>query len=297
MSSTLPGARGASSKVPLEAREISRLSRSNQFPYGRWFVAVVLLAFAASLLVSVASNDNIAWDIVAQYFTASNVLKGLWMTVVMSVIAMVLGTLLGGFLAVAKLSNNVVLTTVSNVFIWFFRGVPLLVQMLLWGNLALLFPTLSIGLPFTDIKVLEVSTNSVVSVFVAGTLALALHEAAYMAEIIRGGVNAVGLGQREACIALGMTDSLGMRRILLPQATRIIIPPTGNQFISLIKASSMVSVIAGGDLVTEVQNIASINYRVVELLLVASGWYLVIVSVLTVGQYFLERRFARGTRR
>lgn len=281
----------------LTAGELSELPRSRPHQWGRWILAALLLLLLVSAIVGLAQNRNLNWGVVAQYLTAERILAGLGMTIVLSVIGMVIGIVFGALLAVARMSGNPVISAAAGAYVWFFRGVPLLVQMLIWGNFALLVPMLKLGIPFTSITFLSASTNSVITTFVAACLALGLHEAAYMAEVTRSGILSVGSGQREASLALGMTDSLGLRRILLPQAIRVIIPPTGNQFISLIKASSMVSVIAGGDLLTAAQDIASVNYRTIELLLVATAWYLVVVTVLNIGQHFLERRFARGTKR
>lgn len=281
----------------LTPQQIADLPSSKPIDYGRWVLGIVAAIFIAAIAHAVLTNDNINYGVVREYFFSSDVLRGLWMTIVLSVLGMVIGTVLGAILTLAKLSGNPVLATLTNGYIWFFRGIPLLVQMLIWGNFALLFPTLGIGIPFTEIMFFGIPTNSVITIFIAATLALALHEAAYMAEVIRGGVISVGHGQHEACEALGLSKTLALRRILLPQATRVIIPPTGNQFITLLKASSMVSVIAGGDLLTAVQDIASVNYRIIELLLVASAWYMVVVSILSIIQYFIEKKFSKSTKR
>ncbi|NHN54760.1 amino acid ABC transporter permease [Calidifontibacter sp. DB0510] len=255
------------------------------------------MAIVAALIASLATNKNLDYGVITRNLTAGPVLRGLLTTFVMSIVGMVIGLVLGTLVALARMSSNRVLQAVAFAYIWFFRGVPLLVQLLVWGNLGLLFATLSLRIPFTQIVLVEANTNKVVTATVAACLGLGLHEAAYMAEIVRGGILAVDVGQGEAATALGMTSSLAMRRIVLPQALRVIIPPTGNQFISLLKASSLVSVIAGGDLLTAVENISAVNYRTMELLAVASFWYLVIVSVLSIGQHFLERRLSRGHQR
>jgi polar amino acid transport system permease protein len=193
---------------------------------------------------------------------------------------------LGVLLAVMRLSPSPVLRLFSAGYTWLLRGTPLLVQILLWGNLALLFQHIG---PF--------DTNRLITPFVASVIALGLNEAAYMAEIVRAGVLSVDQGQVDASLALGMSRALAMRRILLPQALRVIIPPAGNQFISLLKASSLVAIIAGHDLMSTAQNIAAQNYRTIEMLLVASLWYLLIVSVLNVLQRMLEQRLGRSVNR
>jgi polar amino acid transport system permease protein len=258
---------------------------------------VVGLIFAAWILALLADNKNIDYGMIVSNISNQMVLEGLLKTFELTVVSMLIGILLGVVIAVAKMSGNRVLTTLAEFYIWFFRGVPLLVQIMIWGNFALLFPRLGLGVPFTDIMLFSVPTNSAITVFVASILALSLHEAAYMAEVVRGGIQGVDGGQEEAAKAIGMTKSQILRRIVLPQALRIIIPPTGNQLISLLKASAMVSVIAGGELMTVANDIGSVSYKTLEMLTVATFWYLVIVSVMTILQRYLERRAAKGSRR
>ena len=265
--------------------------------YGQFASAVVIVVFGVSLILSLINNPNIEYSVVMEYITAEAVLRGLVVTFQLTIISMIVGTALGVLLAVARLSDNRVLQSVSGGYIWFFRGVPLLVQILIWGNFGLLFSHLGIGIPFTDIMFFQVETNSILTTFVAACLALALHEAAYMAEVVRSGILGVDEGQKEAGIALGLTSAMIMRRIILPQSMRIILPPTGNQLITLIKSSSLVSIIAGQDLMTVVTSIGATNYRVIELLFVGTFWYLVIVTVLSIGQRFLEARASRGHKR
>ena len=174
---------------------------------------------------------------------------------------------------------------------------PLIVQILVWGNFALLFPRLGIGVPFTDIMFVSIDTNVVLTTFVASCVALALHEAAYMAEVVRGGILGVDQGQVEATAALGMTGAQTMWRVVLPQAMRMILPPSGNQLITLFKSSALVYVIAGQDLMTVVTGIGATTYRVMEALFVGTFWYLVIVTVLMIAQHFLEQHAAKGQRR
>jgi polar amino acid transport system permease protein len=190
---------------------------------------------------------------------------------------------LGVVLAVMRISSSAILRVASGAYTWLVRGTPLLVQILIWGNLALLFEYLG---PFR--------TNDVMTPFVASVIALGLNEAAYMAEIVRAGILAVEHGQIDASLALGMSRRLAMRRIILPQALRVIVPPAGNQFISLLKATSLVSVIAGGDLLTAAENIASANLHTLELMLVATFWYLVLTTITSVAQHFAERRLGRA---
>jgi polar amino acid transport system permease protein len=212
----------------------------------------------------------------------------------LTVLSMLIGVTLGVLLAVARLSPNPVLRTVSWVYIWFFRGTPALVQIIFWGNIGILFETVSIGIPFTDVTFFSEPTNQVVTLFVAGLLALGLNEGAYMAEIVRSGIIAVDRGQSEAARSLGMTGGQTMRRIVLPQAMRVIVPPTGNECIAMLKTTSLVSVIAGGELLTNVGNLYSRNFLILELLVVASIWYLVLTTIASIGQFYVERHYARG---
>jgi polar amino acid transport system permease protein len=211
-------------------------------------------------------------------------------TLALTVASMLAGVLLGAVFAVMRMSENPVLRALSWAYTWFFRGTPVLVQIIFWFNLALLFPALGIfGM--------EVSTNTLITPFIAAVLALGLNEGAYMSEIVRAGILAIDPGQSEAAQALGLTRSQTMRRIVLPQAMRVIIPPTGNEAISMLKLTSLVSVIAAQDLLTRAQQIYSRNFLVIELLIVVSLWYLLVTSVASVGQYYLERHYARGSGR
>jgi polar amino acid transport system permease protein len=215
-------------------------------------------------------------------------------TLVLTVVAMAIGIVLGIILAVLRISPNPVVSTVSWLFIWFFRGTPVLVQLFFWFNLQLILPTISIGIPFTPL-LWQHQTVTLITPFLAAVLGLGLNEAAYMAEIVRAGIISVESGQTEAAQSLGMTRMLVMRRIVLPQAMRVIIPPTGNETISMLKTSSLASVTQFGELFRASELISAYNYRIVELLIVISIWYLICTSVLTVGQYYLERYFARGS--
>jgi len=219
------------------------------------------------------------------------------MTILLSVLGMLIGVVMGVILSVMLTSPNPVLKYASLLYIWLFRGTPLLVQVLFWGNFGVLFQHLVLGIPYTHIWLFSVSVNSVITIFVASVLALGLAEASFMAEIVRAGILLVDEGQIHASMALGLSKRLTMRRIILPQAVRVIIPPTGNEFINMLKGSSMVVVIAGNELLTRAENIISETLRTIELLMVATTWYLVLTTVATIGQHFLERRFARGTSR
>jgi polar amino acid transport system permease protein len=263
---------------------------------GRWLAAVVVLVIAVEVVVTFATAPDLRWDVVRHFLTQQLILLGIVTTLELTVLAMVIGISLGVVLAVMRLSPNPVVSAVSWFYIWFFRGTPVLVQIFFWFNLASVLPYIGIGIPFTTIH-WQAPTNSLIAPFLAATLGLGLNEAAYMAEIVRAGIISVEHGQAEAAQALGMTRMLLMRRIVLPQAMRVIIPPTGNETISMLKTTSLAFVASVPELFTRSQQIASANFRVIELAIVASIWYLAMTSILTVGQYYVERHFARGALR
>ena len=215
------------------------------------------------------------------------------MTIELTVLSMVIGIVLGIVLAVMRLSPNPLVSARSWLYIWFFRGTPLLVQILFWYNIAALYPTISLGVPFGPAFV-HAQREQLDHTVRRGMLALSLNEGAYMAEIVRAGIISVDEGQIEAAQSLGMSRLQTMRQIVLPQAMRVIIPPTGNETISMLKNTSLLSVIAFAELLYAVQQIYDVNYQTIPLLIVASIWYLVMTSVLYVGQYFIERHYGRG---
>jgi polar amino acid transport system permease protein len=286
-----PQASAATSTTPAE--EIKSVPVRHP---GRWVAAVVVLVLFAMLVHSLATNSRFEWDIVGQYFLSSRVLKGLWYTILLTVVSMAIGIVLGVILAVMRLSQNPLLSGASWIYIWFFRGTPVLVQLLVWFNLAFLYPQVSVGVPFGP-SFASANANALITPFLAAILGLGLNEGAYMAEIVRAGILSVEFGQSEAAQALGMTRGVTLRRIILPQAMRVIIPPTGNETISMLKTSSLASVITVTELLYAVQLIYSVNFKTIPLLITASIWYLIVTSLLTIGQYYIERHFARGSAR
>jgi polar amino acid transport system permease protein len=263
---------------------------------GRWVAAVVVVVLFAMLVNTLVTNSRFEWNVVWSYFLSSRVLAGLGVTILLTVVCMAIGIALGVILAVMRLSANPLLSGSSWLYIWFFRGTPVLVQLLVWFNLAFLYPKISVGIPFGP-SWLTVNANSLITPLTAAILGLGLNEGAYMAEIVRAGILSVEHGQAEAAQALGMGRGLTMRRIVLPQAMRVIIPPTGNETISMLKTSSLASVITVTELLYAVQLIYSVNFKTIPLLIVASIWYLIVTSVLTAGQYYVERYYARGAAR
>ncbi|HEY9474024.1 MAG TPA: amino acid ABC transporter permease [Mycobacteriales bacterium] len=263
---------------------------------GRWVGAAVIAVLLAMLVHSLVVNPNWQWDYVQGYFTYHAILGGILVTLELTVLAMVLGIVGGVVLAVMRLSPNPIVVSAAWVYTWFFRGTPVLVQLLFWGFIARLYPELSLGIPFGP-RFVTVDSNTLISTFTAAVLGLGLNEAAYMSEIVRAGILSVDHGQGEAAAALGMRRLQTMRRIVLPQAMRVIVPPTGNETISMLKTTSLVVVLALGDLLGVAALIYGGNFKQIPLLVMASLWYLIMTSVLSVIQYYVERRFARGSSR
>jgi len=262
-----------SQEAPIRARKRRK--------YGQVLTAVVTVAVLALLVDSQRTNPNMDWGVTAEFMFHPTILRGIGVTLQLSVLAMVISILLAFVVALMTQSDNKVAALLGRGYVWFFRGVPMLVQVLLWYNLAVLFPT-----------ILGRDTNTLISGFTAGLCALSLAESGYMAEIIRGGMLSVPAGQTDAGISLGLTRGQALRKIVLPQSIRVIIPPTGNQFIGMLKASSLVSVIGGSDLLTKTQLIYGQNFKILPLLVVATLWYLILVTLASIGQHFIERHYA-----
>src|SRR5450631_162838 len=263
---------------------------------GRWVAAVVVLAITAEVVGTIVTAPGLQWDVVTHYLFQGYILGGVVLTLELTVISMVIGVGLGVLLAIMRLSPNPVVSSVSWFYIWFFRGTPVLVQIFFWFNLNSVIQFVGVGVPFTNIG-LHVGTNTLIPNVVAAILGLGLNEAAYMAEIIRAGIISVDHGQTEAAQALGMRRLLVMRRIVLPQAMRVIIPPTGNETISMLKTTSLAFIATVTELFTRSEQIASANFKIIELLFVASIWYVFMTSILTFGQFYIERHYARGSQR
>jgi polar amino acid transport system permease protein len=261
---------------------------------GRWIAAVIVLIIAASLIRSAINDPNFQWHLVGHYMFDSRVMHGVVVTIRLTALSMVIGIVLGVILAVMRLSPNPLVSGGSWLYIWFFRGTPLLVQILFWSFISALYKKITLGVPFGGPSVISADANSLIPVSVAVVLALGLNEGAYMAEIVRAGIISVAEGQTEAAQSLGMGRLQIMRLIVLPQAIRVIVPPTGNETISMLKNTSLLVAASYGELLFSAQTIYNANYKVIPLLIVASIWYLVMTSVLYVGQYFIERRFGRG---
>jgi polar amino acid transport system permease protein len=258
--------------------------------YGRYVSAAVVLILLG-LLVNAFAEADLTWGSVGDFFFDDQILEGVKNTLVVSVLSMLMGLVLGIVLAVMRMSKNPVTSSVAWGYIWFFRGTPVYVQLLLWFNLALIFPVLNLGPIYKD------EMTDVMTPFMAALLGLGLNEAAYMAEICRAGIQSVDEGQTEASQALGMTNGQNMRRIVLPQAMRVIVPPTGNEFINLLKTSALCAVVQYEEVLRKAQNIGNNSSAVVEMLFVATIWFLVVTTIFSIGQFYLERHYARGSSR
>lgn len=262
---------------------------------GRWVLAAAIVVVVGLVAVSLYRNPNIDHGTIARYQLSETMLLGVETTVELAVVSQAIGIVIGIILAIARLSGNPVLVAVSWLYIWLLRSVPLLVQILIWGNFGVLFKHIVLGVPYTNLSLVSFVTSNILTVFVASIIALSTSEGAYMAEIVRAGILSVGPGQRQAALALGMTHLQVMRRVVLPQALRVIIPPTGNDFINMLKNTSLVAVIAGGDLLTRAQDISAQNLRTLEMLFVASVWYLVLTSIASFLQSRFEKKMSRGS--
>lgn len=265
----------------------------------RWVTAVAILILVALFVYGAATNPAYGWATYAEYFFNERIMLGVFNTLQLTVYSMVLAIVLGIVLAVMRLSDNPVLRSVAWVFLWIFRGTPVYVQLAFWGLIPIIYSKVQLGVPFLGPTFFVLDLQAFSIPFLLAMIGLALNEAAYMAEIIRAGISSVPEGQLEASTALGMSWGLAMRRTVLPQAMRVIIPPTGNEVISMLKTTSLVTAVPYAFDVYSIatREIAARIFDPVPLLLVASSWYLLVTSILMVGQYYLERYYARGSSR
>ncbi|OON37027.1 ABC transporter permease [Izhakiella australiensis] len=276
-------------------REIEKMPVIPLRHHGRWVAAAIIILVAGGLIMSMVTNPRFQWTEVAKYLFDPSILSGLLTTIWLTLAAMSIGIILGTTLALMRMSKNPVLETIANIYLWMFRGTPLLVQLIFWFNLSALYPQITLGFPIGP-NLGTFDANTYITVYVAALLGLGLNEGAYMSEIVRSGLNSVPTGQREAAEALGMSGFRVMFRVILPQAMKMIIPPTGNQLIGMLKTTSLVSVIALEELLYSAQLIYTANFQTIPLLIVASLWYLALTTILTLFQHFLERHFGRGDR-
>ena len=286
---------------------------------GQWIGSAFLVLFVAMLIHTIFSKIpsgartcrklagkyecqailkwRFGWNDIFHYFTNDLVLKWLLITLELTALAMFIGIVLGVLVAIMRLSHSRLLSGAAWTYTWVFRGTPVYVQILMWGAIAFLYPKLAIGIPFTHIYLVQFGANTVFTLFNAAVMALGLNEGAYFSEIVRSGLIAVDEGQTEAAMSLGMSRGQTLRHVVLPQALRVIIPPTGNEVISMLKTTSLVSAIAVVDLLGAVTNIYNQTYQIMPMLIMASLWYLIVSTILSIGQFYVERHFARGALR
>ncbi|WP_240645807.1 amino acid ABC transporter permease [Georgenia sp. SYP-B2076] len=280
---------------PGPAGPAPELIRAHPVPRpARWVSAAVVAVLAAMAVNALVTNPNFRWDIVWLYLRDVAIVRGVGWTLLLTAASMAIAIVLAVTLAIMRRSDNPVMRWVAWLYIWFFRGTPIYTQLVFWGLLGVLYPRLSLGVPFGP-ELISFSTNDVFSAAYAAILGLALNEAAYLSEIVRSGLNSVDPGQSEAARALGMKESAILRRVVLPQAMRVIVPPTGNETISMLKTTSLVLAIPFTlDLTFASTAIGNRLFLPIPLLVVAALWYLAITSVLMVGQHYLERHYGRG---
>ncbi|CUX04099.1 amino acid ABC transporter permease [Rhizobium pusense] len=260
--------------------------------YGRIIGSAIAVLLCAQFLYSFVMSPYLDWDTVRQYLFNGAVLNGLMVSLQLTVIAMVASLLVAILIAIMRTSPSKIISAIAGIYVFIFRGVPLLVILIVIGNLGLFYKRVHIGIPFTDITFYSAPIQQLLTPFVASVIGLTLSASAYMSEIVRSGLLAINRGQHAASKALGMNSWMTLRYIVLPQALRVITPPLGNEFVNVLKATSLVSVIAGGDLLTITQSIAGSNYRTIEMMIVATIWYLVVISIVSVFQNVLERKMA-----
>jgi polar amino acid transport system permease protein len=286
---TAQGELPAREKPPIEAVPV-------RHP-GRWVGAAIVAVFAAMLLHSLITNPNWGWSLIGEWIFSPPIVKGVGVTIVLTVLSMILGLVLGVLLAIMRLSPNPVMSGSAWIFVWAFRGTPVFVQLFLWANIIALYTTLSFGVPFGP-EMFTFETKTLIPAFVAALLGLGLNEAAYMSEIVRAGILSVDEGQEEAATAVGMSRGQTLRHIVLPQAMRVIVPPTGNETISMLKTTSLVIAIPlTTELFFQAQAIGNRLFQPFPMAVMASIWYLFLTSILMVGQYYLERYYAKGAMR
>ena len=262
---------------------------------GRWLAAAIILVVAAAFANSAATNPRFGWGVVGHYFLSRRILDGLVVTLELTTLAMAIGIVGGVVLAVMRLSPNPLVGGASWLYIWFFRGTPVLVQLLFWFNIAALYPRIALGIPFGP-QFVHLNANTLITTFAAATLGLGLNEAAYMAEIVRAGIISVDEGQTDAAQALGMTRLQTMRRIVLPQAMRVIVPPTGNETIAMLKDTALVAYVPFYELFFQLTNVGNRTFHPFPMLVAACLWYLAMSSVLMAVQFLIERHYGRGVK-
>ena len=285
---TMTNKKGQAALGSIDAALKPRLRLRTRSEYAGWIFSILL---AIGILTSVMTNPNFKWDIVGKYFFAESILRGLMLTIFLTVASMALGTLLGLALAIMRSSKVKPVALAAGLYITLFRGTPVLVQLIFWFNLSALYPNLSIGIPFTDIST-AIDTNAIMGPITAALVGLTLNEGAYMAEIVRGGFSAVGKGQIEAADSLGMSGAMKMRKVIIPQAMPSIIPATGNQVIGMFKGTSLVSVLGVAELLQSAQLIYARTFDTIPLLIVASLWYLLMTLLLSYPQSKLEQKYS-----
>lgn len=260
--------------------------------WGRITLAVLVVLLLIVVINSFATNPHIDWSVVGQYMFSPAILAGLWGTLQMTFWSMIFAVAIAVVIAVMRISESKIISGFAAGYVYIFRGIPLIVLLIFVGNLGLFFKEFTLGIPFTDIVFFSVPSKDIMTPFIAAIVGLSLAGSGYMAEIVRAGLISVGRGQREAAKALGCTPGMTLWHIILPQALKVLIPPMGNELIGMLKATAIVSVIAGGDLLTMALGISGITYRTIELLIVATVWYLIVISVLSIAQFFIERKTA-----
>lgn len=283
--------------MTIDSAEGHRLEEIRAVPLrhpGRWAAAAVLLVLAAMLAHNMLTNPRWQWGVIRSNLFSPPIVSGAENTIKITIFAMAIGVILGILLAVMRLSPNQVLSSAAWLFIWFFRGTPVYLQLTFWYAISSLFPTFSLGVPFGP-EFVHLSANTIITPLVAGLLGLGLNEGAYYAEIVRAGILSVDHGQFEAAQSLGMRRATLMRKIVLPQAMRVIVPPTGNELNNMLKTTSLLVVVTYPELMYQTTNDAARTFEAIPFYVGACMWYLFMTTLLTIGQFYVERYYARGS--
>jgi len=280
-------------RLPSDKVSIEHLVVIKRTSYVLFIGTALTLIVFYFLFTAIAENQAFGWPIARSYIFNGSILRGLRQTLTLTATIMIASIIIGAIIAVMRLSSSKILNIFSSAYIWFFRGTPALLQLIFWFNLSILIRELSLSLPFFG-TIFAIKTNDFMTPFFSAVIALSLHEAGYMAEIIRAGIKSVPSGQAEAARSLGMHPFLVLKRIIMPQAMRFIVPPTGNETISLLKMTSLVTFIAVDDLLYAAQSIYARTFETIPLLIVVAFWYLSVVTLLSIVQYFIEIHYGRS---
>ena len=287
--------RPAEQQAPLAQDDAIEIKAVPIRHWGRWVTAILIFFAVTAVIYSIARNPRLGWPIIGDYLFDGFILRGVLVTVELTVVAMAIGIVGGTLVAIMRQSGNPILSSVATGYIWFFRGTPVLVQLLFWYFFGAIYPRIFVGIPFTGILFFSIPANRLIGATSAAILGLGLNEVAYASELVRSGILSVGKGQVEASLSIGMSRWQSMRLVVLPQSMHVVIPPMGNETLTMVKSTALVVVISGSDLLSRVTQTYAQTFEEIPMLIVACIWYLALTTVLSIGQHYLEQHYGRGT--